>query len=55
DSRASAQASNNNVLRFSRIAKPMRGGGGGNAQGAPAAAEEKATGRTSGFFNWGSN
>ncbi|KAJ2707511.1 hypothetical protein FB645_000687 [Coemansia sp. IMI 203386] len=56
DSRAAVQASNSNVLRFSRIAKPMRGGGGsGNAQGVPAAVEEKATGRTSGFFNWGSN
>ncbi|KAJ1644094.1 hypothetical protein LPJ64_004190 [Coemansia asiatica] len=57
ESRASTQAPNNPVLRFSRIAKPMRGGGGssGNAHGAPAAVEEKATGRTSGFFNWGGN
>ncbi|KAJ2358258.1 hypothetical protein GGF43_000931, partial [Coemansia sp. RSA 2618] len=46
-----AAPTSNNVLRFSRIAKPMRGGGGG---GAPAAAAEEKTSRT-GFFNWGSN
>ncbi|KAJ2653418.1 hypothetical protein IWW40_000472 [Coemansia sp. RSA 1250] len=44
----------NNVLRFSRIAKPLRGGGGSGAA-PPVAAEEKPSGRTSGFFNWGGN
>ncbi|KAJ1957291.1 hypothetical protein EC988_000905 [Linderina pennispora] len=42
------------VLRFTRIVKPMRGGGGSQQ---PAAVEEKvSTGRTSGgFFSWGGN
>ncbi|KAJ2369730.1 hypothetical protein H4S02_001972, partial [Coemansia sp. RSA 2611] len=47
-----AAPAGNNVLRFSRIAKPMRGGGG---NGAPAAAEEKAAARSTGFFSWGGN
>ncbi|KAJ2700999.1 hypothetical protein H4218_001668 [Coemansia sp. IMI 209128] len=52
-SRAAIQPASSNVLRFSRIAKPMRGGG-GNAQ-AGDAIEEKVTGRSTGFFSWGSN
>ncbi|KAJ2377612.1 hypothetical protein GGI05_006845 [Coemansia sp. RSA 2603] len=49
--RTNAQPTSGNVLRFSRIAKPLRGGG-GNAQPASATVEEK-TGRTAGFFSWG--
>ncbi|KAJ2751313.1 hypothetical protein H4S06_004168 [Coemansia sp. BCRC 34490] len=58
---ATAHSSGGNVLRFSRIAKPMRGGGGnagnGNGNGAsvPVPVEEKATGRSTGFFSWGGN
>lgn len=38
---------NAGVLRFSRIAKPMRGGGG--------AVEEKSNGQQGGFYTWGAN
>ncbi|KAJ1667030.1 hypothetical protein IW140_002242 [Coemansia sp. RSA 1813] len=54
---STAHSSGGNVLRFSRIAKPMRGGGGtGNSgTGQAPAVEEKATGRSTGFFSWGGN
>ncbi|KAJ2507407.1 hypothetical protein IWW47_001123 [Coemansia sp. RSA 2052] len=48
--RAAIQPVSSNVLRFSRIAKPMRGGGGNTQPGN--AVEEKVTGRTTGFFGW---
>ncbi|KAJ1722560.1 hypothetical protein LPJ53_003020 [Coemansia erecta] len=51
--RTNIQPTGGNVLRFSRIAKPLRGGG-GNAQTASATVEEKA-GRSTGFFNWGAS
>ncbi|KAJ1894922.1 hypothetical protein LPJ66_004899 [Kickxella alabastrina] len=53
-SRSAMQPTSNNVLRFSRIAKPLRGGG-GNAHAATTVTEEKITGRNAGFFNWGGN
>ncbi|KAJ2556714.1 hypothetical protein EV175_001821, partial [Coemansia sp. RSA 1933] len=43
---SAAHSSGGNVLRFSRIAKPMRGGGGNNNNSGAAAVEEKATGRS---------
>ncbi|KAI9502736.1 P-loop containing nucleoside triphosphate hydrolase protein [Coemansia spiralis] len=52
-SRTSVQPTSNNVLRFSRIAKPLRGGGGNASQ--PVLTEEKTTGRSTGFFSWGGN
>ncbi|KAJ2403197.1 hypothetical protein GGI23_000126 [Coemansia sp. RSA 2559] len=58
---SAAHSSGGNVLRFSRIAKPMRGGGGNNnnnnaaAAGQAPAVEERATGRNTGFFSWGGN
>ncbi|KAJ2782470.1 hypothetical protein GGI15_002900 [Coemansia interrupta] len=51
--RTNVQPTSGNVLRFSRIAKPLRGGG-GNTQAAPASVEEK-TGRSTGFFSWGAS
>ncbi|KAJ2422848.1 hypothetical protein GGF41_003355, partial [Coemansia sp. RSA 2531] len=52
-SRAAIQPANSNVLRFSRIAKPMRGGGGSTQTGD--AVEEKVASRSTGFFGWGAN
>ncbi|KAJ1964453.1 hypothetical protein GGI12_001406 [Dipsacomyces acuminosporus] len=55
-SRSTKQPSANNILRFSRIAKPMRGGGGQANAADEKAAASATTGRTSGgFFSWGSN
>ncbi|KAJ2156488.1 hypothetical protein GGF46_005156 [Coemansia sp. RSA 552] len=48
-SRGGASVNPGGVLRFSRVAKPMRGGGG---NGVPAVAGEEKTGRSSGISSW---
>ncbi|KAJ2802842.1 hypothetical protein H4R20_003123 [Coemansia guatemalensis] len=55
ESSRSAQPNSGNVLRFSRIAKPMRGGGGSGAVAPAAVAEEKTSRTSGGFFGWGAS
>ncbi|KAJ1727747.1 hypothetical protein LPJ61_004416 [Coemansia biformis] len=49
------QPSATNVLRFSRIAKPMRGGGGGAVAAIAGPDKPPAAPASSGFFGWGAN
>ncbi|KAJ2703943.1 hypothetical protein H4R19_005291, partial [Coemansia spiralis] len=46
------QPSATNVLRFSRVAKPMRGGGGAGANTATGTADKAPS---TGFFGWGAS
>ncbi|KAJ2617201.1 hypothetical protein H4S08_000416 [Coemansia sp. RSA 1365] len=55
ESSRSAQPNSGSVLRFSRIAKPMRGGGGSGAVAPTAVAEEKTSRTSGGFFGWGAS